>query len=76
MSERVTTADLERLAGSVTETLPVLYAVEVQRRNGYVALDLYRGAACLETLTVGSAREVYTFLQGMRRFALIAGRSA
>ncbi len=74
MSERITRVDVDRIATSVSDLLPRGVAVYAQRRNGYVGLDLYRDGACLDTLHVGTAREVYTYLQGMRRAQLLARR--
>jgi hypothetical protein len=71
--ERITSKDVERIAATVSKGLPGVHTVNPQRRNGYTGLDHYDGPACLETLHVGTAREVYTYLQGMRRVQLIDG---
>lgn len=71
--ERITNADLVRIAETVSDGLRGI-RVEVQRRNGYVALDRYDDHSMVDTLHVGTAREVYTYLQGMRRTLLIIGR--
>jgi hypothetical protein len=77
--ERITRADVERLAASVSEGMPG-HKVYAQARNGYLGLDLYRhevnGARAhwtmVDTLHAGTKREVYTYLQGMRRAQLLA----
>lgn len=90
MSERITKADVDRLAETVSEDLADGFAIVPGRRYGYTALDLYRrdpdctlnlpdsvpgrGAGWLMAegpLFAGSAREVYTYLQGMRRAQLL-----
>src|SRR4051794_40612098 len=40
MAERITRADLDRIAESVSASLPASVQIDVQGRNGYVALDL------------------------------------
>lgn len=75
--ERITGSDVERIAETVSEGLTDL-KVFCQARNGYIGLDLYRREsfgdwACLDTLHVGTKREIYTYLQGMRRAQLLAG---
>ena len=71
--DRVTRADLDRIAATVSEQLPGQRAVEVQGRNGHQAVDLYDGPSIMvDTLHVGTKREVYTYLQGMRRAQLLA----
>lgn len=76
-SERTTRADVDRIAATVSEGLNGS-TVEPQGRNGYTALDLYRDSdgACVDTLHVGTAREVYTYLQGMRRAQLLSSAGA
>jgi hypothetical protein len=71
--ERITNADVNRIAATVSKGLPGMHTVNPQRRNGYTGLDHYDGVVCLETLTVGTSREVYNYLQGMRRLQLIDG---
>lgn len=39
--------------------------VQVEYRNGHVAVDEYEGDICLRTLTVGTKREVADFLHAM-----------
>lgn len=74
MTERVTISDIERISSTVSESLRDGLRVEAQRRNGYTALDLYDPHGMVDTLHIGTAREVYTYLQGMRRTLLIIGR--
>ncbi len=69
--ERITNADVERIAATVSKGMPGTYTVNPQRRNGWTGLDLWNGPDCIETLHVGTGREVYTYLQGMRRLQLI-----
>lgn len=69
--ERVTREDLERIAETVSESLPHELKVFVQARNGFYGLDLYNAAGMVDTLTTGSKRELYTYLQGMRRTFLL-----
>lgn len=42
------------------------YHIKVNRRNGYYFLDMYiNGGNLIETVFIGSAREVYNYLYGM-----------
>ncbi len=75
MSERITRADLDRIAGSVSESFTSGLHLVVQGRNGNTCLDLYDADGCVDNLRIGTAREVYTYLQGMRRTLMIVGRS-
>lgn len=70
--QRVTNKDLERIAATVSENLPAGLTVHTQGRNGYTGLDLYNGSTLTDTLTTGTRREIYTYLQGMRRTQLLA----
>lgn len=88
MSDRITRADVDRIAETVSHGLREYnYDLETQRRNGYLALDLYRveydwarenivRRAMVDTLHIGTTREVYTYLQGMRKLQLLTGRGA
>lgn len=71
MSDRITRKDVERIAAAVTDGLRGDVSLVAQGRNGYVGLDLYRDGAQVDTLHIGTTREVYTYLQGMRRLQLI-----
>jgi len=75
-SDRITRADLERIAATVSDSLPLGQVISAQGRNGYIGLDHYDDAAMLDTLFVGTRRECYTYLQGMRRAQLLAPRRA
>lgn len=77
--ERITRADVDRIAATVSESLTERGAervIETNRRNGYIALDLVRvsDGAQIDVLHVGTAREAYTYLQGMRRTLIILDR--
>lgn len=75
MSERITRADVDRIADSVNYGLPQGFKIVAQGRNGYVGLDLFgstgpdelRDWKLLDTLHLGRSREVYVYLQGMLR---------
>jgi hypothetical protein len=62
----------------VSELLPNGRRILVQARNGYYGVDLYEtrdnGAweAMVDALHLGTKREIYTYLQGMRRAQLLA----
>jgi hypothetical protein len=73
MSDRITRTDVDRIAETVSSSLRGL-ELRIQARNGYYGLDLYDGAGMVDTLTVGTKRELYTYLQGMRRALLITNR--
>jgi hypothetical protein len=68
MAERITRADLDRIAESVSASLPASVQIDVQGRNGYVALDLSDSG---QNLFIGTTRECYTYLQGMRRAQIL-----
>ena len=72
--ERITRSDVDRIAASVSESLKGL-EVRPQGRNGYIALDLCDASGVVETLHTGPKREVYTSLQGMRRYAILTWRA-
>ena len=73
MAERITRKDLDRIAESVSDGLAADLSVSVQGRNGYIGLDLDRAdVGTVEMLYAGTTREVYTYLQGMRRAHLLA----
>jgi hypothetical protein len=72
MATRITHKDLDRIAASVSEGMRG-WSVSPQGRNGYVALDVYDSAGRqVDTLHLGTTRECYTYLQGMRRAQLFA----
>lgn len=72
-SSRITREDVDRIAETISESLHGL-SVRAQGRNGYTGIDLYDGRGVVETLTLGTKREVYTYLQGMRRALLLTNR--
>ncbi len=74
MADRVTRADVTRIAATVSESLNGL-RVEVSRRNEHLAVDLFDADGCVDNLHNGTTREVYTYLQGMRRALLITNRA-
>lgn len=71
--ERITRKDVDRIAATVSESLNGL-SVVAQGRNGNTCLDLFDTDGCVDTLKIGTTREVYTYLQGMRRALLITNR--
>lgn len=64
MAERITRADLDRIAATISESLTDGDKLFVQGRNGYVAIDLSDSG---QNIFSGTTRECYTYLQGMRR---------
>ncbi len=74
MSDRITRADLDRIAATITEGLRGSLAVEIGQRNGMAAADLADERGTIDLLHIGTKRETYTYLQGMRRALLIIGR--
>lgn len=78
MSERITRADVDRIAATVSEGMPG-HKIVVQGRNGYYGADLYRQEIngprshweMVDALHLGTKREIYTYLQGMRRAQLL-----
>jgi hypothetical protein len=72
--ERITTADVERIAATISESLKYDLHLFVQGRNGQTAVDLCDDSGAIDLLHVGTKREVYTYLQGMRRALLITNR--
>jgi hypothetical protein len=73
MAERITRADVDRIADTVSRDLPDDLEIRVGRRNGYTAVDLSTVGAStvIRLLTMGTSREVYTYLQGMRQAQLL-----
>lgn len=72
--ERITRADVDRIASTVSDSLTSGLFLQVQGRNGYYGLDLYDRDGMVDVLHIGSKREIYTYLQGMRRALLITNR--
>jgi hypothetical protein len=71
--ERITRTDVDRIVDTINESLKGLN-IQAQGRNGYTGLDLYDDHGMVDTLHIGTKREVYTYLQGMRRALLITNR--
>lgn len=72
--ERITRKDVDRIAATISESLKGDLTVEAEGRNGHTAVDLCDKVGAIDVLHVGTTREVYTYLQGMRRALLIIGR--
>lgn len=70
--ERITRADVDRIAQTVSDKLPAGYRLQVQGRNGYFGLDRYKGDVMLDVVRTGTKRDLYTYLQGMRAAQLLA----
>lgn len=64
MSERLAIARL-RVSGLNRRIESTGRHVEIQQRNGHVALDEYRGESCVRLITVGTASEIATYLDAM-----------
>ncbi len=72
MSERITKADVDRIADTCSHfmsagCLSAGKRIQRQGRNGYQGLDLYVEGTLIRTLFCGTMRECYTFLQGWRQ---------
>ena len=66
MSERVTIETVRARVANLNRRLDRVSArVELERRNGYVALDEYDGETCMRTLVVGSLREISEYVHAM-----------
>ena len=76
MTERTSIADVDRIAATVTGGLPAGYEIRVQGRNGYYGADLYRNGQMVDSLHLGTKRELYGYLQGMRQAHLIRERTS
>lgn len=60
------TNKLLKLTAKYTSTYSENYEFHANHRNGYVALDVYiKNGALIETLFVGTSKEVYNYLNGM-----------
>ena len=71
--DRITLTDVDRIAATISESLNDL-RVEIGVRNGYFGVDMYDRHGQVDTLHIGTKREIYTYMQGMRRALLITGR--
>ena len=67
MTETITRLTLDARCENLNRRLrPTGRHVELQNRNGYVAIDEYRGAGfCVRTITAGTKREIANFLHAM-----------
>lgn len=66
MSDRITQRDVDLRVGNVNRRLAGTgLSVCAQGRNGYVALDEYRGGHVQRTITAGTKREIADFLHAM-----------
>ena len=61
---RVSRIELDNLAAAISGRLNGL-SVEVSRRNGATALDLYDAHGCIRLLAIGPARTIETYLRAM-----------
>jgi hypothetical protein len=62
----------------VNEALAVLTpgsSIKDEARNGYIAIDLYKGGRCIKMLHSGTAKECYTFARGMLQTAYLVQES-
>lgn len=73
---RVSAAQLDERAVSVSAMLHGDLRVVVQGRNGGTALDLYDATGCIRMLTAGTKREVADYLGAMIETLSIVGREA
>jgi len=71
---RVSRITLDRLAEGISNRLRGDLRVEVQRRNGATALDLYDSVGCVKLLAIGQARTIETYLRAMDETLDIIGR--
>jgi hypothetical protein len=74
MAERITQARLSLRQNAVNSALRDGIHVIASGRNGYTALDLYHGDSLVRLLTIGTKREVYTYLGAMLETLSIIGR--
>lgn len=65
MKSQVSRNFIDCQAAHVSIRLPGSLHLFVQGRNGYFAVDLYDGKKCMETLVIGTKREVSMYLSGM-----------
>jgi hypothetical protein len=71
---RVSMLDLESLADRISNRLRGDLSVQVQRRNGATALDLYDAHGCVKLLAIGPARAIDAYLRAMDETLDIIGR--
>ena len=72
--ERITQQYLEDRTAVTNSMLRGDIHLRTQGRNGYTGLDLYDGSSMVKTLTIGTKREVYTYLGAMIDALEIVGR--
>jgi hypothetical protein len=66
VSERVTIQSVRDRAANLNRRIESTGRhVEVEQRNGYVALDEYLGTAAVTTITIGTKGEIADFLHAM-----------
>lgn len=66
MPERMTNAQIYERSANLNRRLKTSGRhVQAEQRNGYWALDEYKGTACVRTITAGTKREVADFLHAM-----------
>jgi hypothetical protein len=70
---RIAINDLHRLAAAISGRLNGL-TVEVSRRNGATALDLYDSRGCIKLLAIGPARSIEAYLRAMDQTLDIVNR--
>ena len=62
---RISRNDLDQMAAVISGRLCGSLSVQVQKRNGATALDLYDDRGCIRLLAIGPARTIYTYLRAM-----------
>jgi len=66
MPERITKHALHERAANLNRRLKASGRhIQAEQRNGYWALDEYKGTACIRTITAGTKREIADFLHAM-----------
>jgi hypothetical protein len=73
---RVTSAQLDQMAASVSELLPSGLAVQVERHSGRSHVALYRtegdSSGQVRIMRAGTGREMYEWLLAMREALLLS----
>lgn len=73
---RLTASLVESHAADVNAMLRDGLHIVVSRRNDYVAADLHDATGYVDNLTLGTLREVDTYIRGMRRALWMVGRTS
>ena len=73
--DRITHSRVTLRAQAVSGLFTSGLYVSAERRNGYTGLDLCDPHGTVRTLTVGTSREVYTYLGAMLETLTIIGRA-